>query len=51
MQDQATQIKEMIAKAAKANHADDALKYSQAALNASNAMISLGTATKQWPKP
>jgi hypothetical protein len=48
MKDQEAQVKEMIAKAAKAEKSDDALKFSQAALNAANAMISLRSATKQW---
>jgi hypothetical protein len=38
------EVKEMITKAAKADKADDALKFSQAACNAANAMCSLETA-------
>ena len=36
-------VKEMIAKAAKADKSDDALKFSQAACNAANAMCALAS--------
>lgn len=38
------EVKEMISKAAKTDKADDALKFSQAACNAANAMCALETA-------
>jgi hypothetical protein len=38
------QVEALIAKAAKAEHADDAMRFSQAACNAANAMCSLETA-------
>lgn len=38
------EVKEMITKAAKADKADDALKFSQAACNAANALCSLESA-------
>jgi hypothetical protein len=36
-----TEVKELITKAAKTDKADDALKFSQAACNAANAMCAL----------
>lgn len=39
-------VNEMIAKAAKAEKSDDALKFSQAACNAANAMCALGIAKR-----
>ncbi len=39
-----TEVREMITKAAKTDKADDALKFSQAACNAANAMCSLESA-------
>jgi hypothetical protein len=36
-----TEVKSLIEKAAKANSADEAMKYAQAALNAANAIIGL----------
>jgi hypothetical protein len=39
-------VEEMIAKAAKAEKADDAMKFSQAACNAANALCSLGHAKR-----
>ena len=38
-------VEDMIAKAAKADRADDAMKFSQAALNAANALCSLRVVT------
>ena len=38
------EVKELITKAAKTAKADDALKFSQAACNAANAMCSLASA-------
>lgn len=38
-------VEELIVKAAKAEKADDALKFSQAACNAANAMCALNIAT------
>lgn len=46
MDKQAEQVKQLIAKAADADKSDDALKFSQAAANAANAMCALATATK-----
>jgi hypothetical protein len=40
------EIEEMIDKAAKADKPDDAMKFSQAALNAANALCSLKVAEK-----
>ena len=40
------QVKALIDKAATADKADDALKFSQAACNAANAMCALGTALR-----
>lgn len=40
------EVKEMIAKAAKAEKSEDALRFSQAACNAANAMCALGTAKR-----
>ena len=37
-----TQVENMIAKAEKAEKSEDALRFSQAALNAANAMCALG---------
>jgi hypothetical protein len=37
-------VEDMIKKASEATKADDAMKFSQAALNAANAMCSLGSA-------
>jgi hypothetical protein len=39
-------VEEMITKAAKAEKSDDAMKFSQAACNAANAMCALGTAKR-----
>jgi len=39
-------VTEMIIKAAKADKSDDALKFSQAACNAANAMCALGNAKR-----
>lgn len=39
-------VEAMITKAAKAEKSDDALKFSQAACNAANAMCSLGAAKR-----
>jgi hypothetical protein len=44
MSDSKTEVKELIAKAAKAERPDDAMKFAQAALNAANALCSLGEA-------
>jgi hypothetical protein len=41
MTDQQTQIEAMIKKASETDKADDAMKFSQAALNAANALCSL----------
>jgi hypothetical protein len=35
------EVKSMISKAAKANSADEAMRYSQAACNAANALVTL----------
>lgn len=40
-------VEELIAKAAKAAQSDDAMRFSQAACNAANAMCALGTAKAQ----
>lgn len=40
-----TEVEAMIKKASAADKAEDAMKFSQAALNAANAMCSLETAT------
>jgi hypothetical protein len=40
------QVESMIAKAEKAEKSEDALRFSQAALNAANAMCSLNSANK-----
>jgi hypothetical protein len=45
MTDQRQQVETMIKKASETDKADDAMKFSQAALNAANAMCSLETAT------
>lgn len=39
-------VEDMIAKAAKAEKSDDALKFSQAACNAANALCALGSAKR-----
>lgn len=44
-----THVNELITKAAKTEKADDAMKFSQAACNAANAMCSLNAA-KREPK-
>lgn len=41
MSEQKQQIKNLIEKAAKSDKADDAMKFSQAALNAANALCSM----------
>lgn len=41
MDDVKQQVKEMISKAAKSDKSDDALKFSQAALNAANCIYAL----------
>jgi hypothetical protein len=41
-----SEVKEMITKAAKAEKSEDALRFSQAACNAANAMCGLETAKK-----
>ncbi|WP_160300684.1 hypothetical protein [Bradyrhizobium japonicum] len=46
MSDSKSQVEAMIAKAAAAEKPDDAMKFSQAALNAANAMCSLKEAAK-----
>lgn len=53
MEDQFKHVKALIAKAAEANSGDkagDAMKYSQAALNAANALCSLATAQERFTK-
>ncbi len=47
MTEQEKQIKELITKAAGAEKSEDALRFSQAAVNAANAMVALGNAPKQ----
>lgn len=42
-----TEVEAMIKKASGADKAEDAMKFSQAALNAANAMCSLKVATEQ----
>lgn len=42
-------VEEMITKAAKADKSDDALKFSQAACNAANALCALAS-TGKWSK-
>lgn len=39
-------VESMIEKAAKTDKSEDAMRFSQAAVNAANAMCSLGAATK-----
>lgn len=46
MSELATLIESMVTKAAKSEKSEDALRFSQAALNAANAMCSLVTANK-----
>ena len=41
------EVKELIGKAAKSDKADDAMKFSQAALNAANALCSLAVVEKK----
>lgn len=41
MNDKTTQVEQLIDKAAKTDKADDALKFSQAACNAANALCAL----------
>lgn len=43
MDDKSKQVAEMIDKAAKADKSDDALKWSQAACNAANAMCAVAS--------
>lgn len=43
--DLAKEVESLVKKAAQADKADDALKFSQAACNAANAMCALKTAT------
>lgn len=43
-------VEELITKAAKAEKSDDALKFSQAACNAANAMCALGSAENEMKK-
>lgn len=47
MSDEAKHVESLIAKAAKAEIADDAMKFSQAAYNAAKAMCELGAARNQ----
>lgn len=47
MSDTKSKVEEMIKKAADADKADDAMKFSQAALNAANAMCSLAHSSQQ----
>jgi hypothetical protein len=47
MSEQRKEVEAMIDKAAKANSADEAMKYAQAALNSANALCSLKTAERQ----
>lgn len=47
MTEAVNQIKELIAKAAKAERPDDAMKLSQAALNAANALCSIAVIEKK----
>lgn len=42
-----TEVRDLIAKAAKAEKPDDAMKFSQAALNAANALCSLAVVEKK----
>lgn len=46
MSQSADHVEAMIAKAAQAEKADDAMKFSQAACNAANAMCALGAAKR-----
>lgn len=46
MTEQKKQIELMIEKASKTDKADDAMKFSQAALNAANALCSLAAVSK-----
>lgn len=46
MKDNAKKVKELIDKAAKSEKSDDALKFSQAACNAANAMYALKSAAQ-----
>ncbi len=41
------EVKELITKAAKADKSDDAMKFSQAAVNAANALCSLAVVEKK----
>jgi hypothetical protein len=45
-----TEVKELITKAAKTDKPDDALKFSQAACNAANAMCALASEKTIKPK-
>lgn len=44
-----SEVEAMIDRAAKADKADDAMKFSQAALNAANALCSLAVVDKKAP--
>lgn len=46
-----TEVKEMITKAAKSERSEDALKFSQAACNAANALCALADAVKKDSYP
>lgn len=46
MDDKSKEVAELIDKAAKADKSDDALKFSQAACNAANAMCAVKSSTK-----
>jgi hypothetical protein len=45
-----TEVKELISKAAKANDSGDAMRFSQAACNAANALCSLASEKTIKPK-
>lgn len=47
MDDLKKHVESLIAKSANADESGDAMRYSQAALNAANAMCALGTALKE----
>jgi hypothetical protein len=46
MTDQAEQVRKLIDKAATANKSEDAIRFSQAACNAANAMVALKAAQR-----
>ena len=50
MNDKTQQVEELIDKAAKSDNSQDAIRYSQAACNAANALCALKAATTKQPE-